>query len=75
MLETLTGPWQEVLVAPQGIPTQGSAKQSTVGSSPLIGGPAWGTRIGPHLSGCPVLSAELSQVFVPLPAAPVVQWQ
>lgn len=64
MLETLTGPWQEVLMAPQGIPTQGSAKQSTVGASPMRGGPRE-PGLAHNLSGCPVLSTELCQVLYP----------
>ena len=69
MLETLTGPWQEVLMAPQGIPTQGSAKQSTVGASPMIGGPRE-PGLAHNLSGCPVLSTELCRVLYPYASCP-----
>lgn len=31
----------------------------------MISGPGPGARIGPHLSGCSVLSAELCQVLYP----------
>lgn len=58
---------------PPGTPTQNSAKQSTARAistqlnqyTPLIGEPAPEAKIGPHPSGCPVLSAELRQVLCP----------
>lgn len=50
---------------PPGTLTQSSATLSTTRALPLIGGPAPETKIGPHLSRCPVLSAELCQVLCP----------